>query len=506
MSKRRATTGIGLALLLALPAGGCESFLAVNDNPNEPESVRMEQTLPGLIVAFTNDVLAGAPAEWSGQWLQQWSYNRDEMPYSQIELYELTSIDTDEFWSDAYTNVMVEARNIMDEAAASEAWAYHGIAKFLLAWTATIVSDAFGPIPFSEALDPLNPDPAYDTQQEVYQAAHQMIEEAIEEMQRPGDRVPSANDLLLAGDMARWVQLARTVQARLHMRLTNAPGESAEERAQQALNALAEGITETVAFDYVGGPGARQPLWNSVEWDDPQTASSTFIALLERLDDPRLPIMVAPAAYDGAYRGHVPGALRNITGDPFFDEQDRCTVAPESCDPADENYPTIAWNDSIVSHLGDALLADSVDYVWMSLAEAKFLEAEAQLIVNGAAAADAPYRDGIRAHMEWLGVPAAEIQTYLDALPSLTAVPNAEEAIITQKYIANFMRIEAWNDWRRTGYPVLTLVEDPYVPGIPQRLRTPAAEINNNGENVAATGIPTGLDGLLHEVWWASGN
>ncbi|HEX6937806.1 MAG TPA: SusD/RagB family nutrient-binding outer membrane lipoprotein [Longimicrobiales bacterium] len=268
-------------------------------------------------------MLAGAPAQWSGQWLQQWSYNRDEMPYSQIELYELTSIDTDEFWSNAYTDVMVEARNIMEGAEAGEAWAYHGIARFLLAWAATIVCDAFGPIPFSEALDPLNPDPAYDTQQEVYRVAQQMIEEAIEEMQRPGDRVPGANDLLLGGDMARWVQLAHTVQARLHMRLTYAPGESAEERARLALDALAQGITETVAFDYLGGPGARQPLWNSVEWDDPQTASSTFVELLRGLGDPRLPIMVAPAAYDGAYRGHVPGALRNVTGDPFFDAEIR---------------------------------------------------------------------------------------------------------------------------------------------------------------------------------------
>lgn len=325
MSNHRASIGSGLALLLALVVSGCENFLAVNDDPNAPESAPMEQILPGLIVEFTGEVLAGDPAQWSSQWLQQWSYNRDEEPYSQVELYELTSIDTDGFWSDPYTDVMVEAKNIMDEAAASEDWAYHGIAKFLLAWAATVLSDMYGPIPFTETFDPLNPDPAYDSQQAVYERAQRMIEEAIEEMQRPSDRTPGANDLLLAGDMARWVALAHTVQARLHMRLTHAPGETATDRAEQALSSLADGITETVAFEYLGGEGAEQPLYDedASQWDFEQVVATTFIERLRELDDPRLPVMVAPADYDGALRGHIPGELRNITGDPFFDEMDQ---------------------------------------------------------------------------------------------------------------------------------------------------------------------------------------
>jgi hypothetical protein len=37
------------------------------------------------------------------------------------------------------------------------------------------------------------------------------------------------------------------------------------------------------------------------------------------------------------------------------------------------------------------------------------------------------------------------------------------EQIITQKWIANFtVAHESWNDWRRTGYPALTIREQRY--------------------------------------------
>jgi hypothetical protein len=353
----------------------------------------------------------------------------------------------------------------------------------------------YGPVPFTEAFDPLNPDPAYDSEDVVYERAHQLIEEAIEEMQRPSARVPGDNDLLFGGDMGRWIRLARSVQARLHLRLVNAPGENANQRAQAALTALAQGITRDATFDYLGGAGARSPMYDytAEDWNSSTTLSKTFVDLLKDLNDPRLAIIARPAEYDGAFRGHVPGQPRNTTGDPVFDEGER----PDA--------PGVAFNDSIISKISINITADTTDYMWFSVAELRFIEAEARLITSGAAAADAPYRAGIRADMKRLGIADAAINAYLATRPSLATEENPLEAIITQKYIANFLHLEPYNDYRRTGFPVIQLVEAPYVPGVPQRLRTPAVEINYNNENVAATGIDQGLDGLLHKVWWASG-
>ena len=42
------------------------------------------------------------------------------------------------------------------------------------------------------------------------------------------------------------------------------------------------------------------------------------------------------------------------------------------------------------------------------------------------------------------------------------------------------------------------------LPGIPQRVRTPGSELTNNINQVRATGIPIGLEGMMTKVWWAS--
>ena len=63
--------------------------------------------------------------------MQQFSYNGETRSYSEIHRYEVTSINTDWPWNAAFSSVMKEARNIMKETQEQEAWAAHGIAKFL---------------------------------------------------------------------------------------------------------------------------------------------------------------------------------------------------------------------------------------------------------------------------------------------------------------------------------------------------------------------------------------
>lgn len=104
--------------------------------------------------------------------------------------------------------------------------------------------------------------------------------------------------------------------------------------------------------------------------------------------------------------------------------------------------------------------------------------------------------------MEKLGVPAGDIDSYIAARPALSAVANPLAEIITQKYIANFLNYQEYNDWRRTGYPTLTPVADALLDAIPVRLRTPGSELANNAASVQATGISPGLDGMLVHVWW----
>jgi hypothetical protein len=106
--------------------------------------------------------------------------------------------------------------------------------------------------------------------------------------------------------------------------------------------------------------------------------------------------------------------------------------------------------------------------------------------------------------MQKLGINAAQIDAYLAARPSLATVANPLGEIISEKYIANYLKVEPWNDWRRTGFPALPPVDEAVLPGPPQRIRTPGSELSNNNNSVVASGIPTGLEGMSVKVWWAS--
>jgi hypothetical protein len=478
------------ALLAVFCSAGCDDFLDVNENPNAPELAAVDLRLPAMIAGFGHGLYYGDTQLWGAEWAQQFSYNRATRSYAEVHRYELQENDASHAWNYYFATVMNEAKHVMDETDPATNGAYHGIAKFFFAWSYAHVTDMWGPVPFSEAFDPRVREPAYEDQKTVYDGVHQLLEEAIADMKRPAQRLPGANDLLFEGDMSRWIKLARTVQARHQLRLAYAPGEDARQRAQKALDALQEGLAsnaDDADFLYPGGEaGHRNPLYTFQDLIQ-FTASEFWVELLRGRNDPRLPITVEGAKYDsirgaGASRVTFPSAPNTFRGH-------RNGAASET--------------DSTLSQIGYHFSNEDASLNWASYADAKFTEAEARLISSGAGAADAPYREGIRANMQKLGVAAAAIDAYLAARPSLTAVSNALEEIITEKYIANFLKVEPWNDWRRTGYPRLEVVEEAVLPGIPQRIRTPGSELFNNYNKVQATGIPTGLEGMSVKVWWA---
>jgi hypothetical protein len=516
MSRTNRFTSLTLALGLSFGVAGCDSFLDVNHDPNAPVDVMMELTIPGMQVNFAHDVLGptwiryvnmvGATG-FGTEWLQQWSDNRNLHTYSQAQWFETSNLDNNGYWSSSYARVMNEAGNIMRRSARDERWKHHGIAKLIYAWNASLLTDAYGPIPFSEALDPTIRAPKYDRQEDIYPQLFTLIDEAIAEFGMPDVRPPSTNDIVFQGDMDAWVRLANSVKGRLHMRLAYAPGENTQQRAQAALDALALGIRspdQAPTVSYQGDTGYQQP-WYAFETSSEGTGIRTrssrwYIEMLKADEDPRLPIMANPADWwCPAY------------GEQYTPANDCTPVRDLGIGPIYRGNPSggVGEPDSAISRLGSFFTADSADHVWFTYEDTKFLEAEARLLVSGAAAADAPYREGIRANMERLGVAQAAIETYLASRPPLGTAGNPLEEIITEKFKANFLRDEVWHDYRRTGFPQPPPPLQPLehvLPGIPLRLRTPASELQYNAESVAATGIPITLEGKMVPVWWASGS
>ena len=67
-----------------------------------------------------------------------------------------------------------------------------------------------------------------------------------------------------------------------------------------------------------------------------------------------------------------------------------------------------------------------------------------------------------------------------DTLPTYTGLTGTalHEAIMMEKYKANFLNIQVWSDWRRTGYPMHTAVFENR--NIPRRFHYSDDEFNVN--------------------------
>jgi len=165
-----------------------------------------------------------------------------------------------------------------------------------------------------------------------------------------------------------------------------------------------------------------------------------------------------------------------------------------------------------VAHL---LSADRGE-VLMEYAEVEFLLSE-----NNGWSKD-HYEKGVRASMERVGVPANDIATFVANLPAAN-----ERNVLTQKYVSLFYNPdEAWNEYRRTGYPDTQVLLMPGETGVrphdgstyvftplqsgnvvakdlPTRVRYPVTQQTLNGENWKKAVSILGADEIDKKLWFA---
>jgi SusD/RagB-like outer membrane lipoprotein len=484
-----------IPVVLVVGLGACQNYLDVNNNPNAPESAAIDIRLAALEATFIHSTYYGQTALWGSEWTQQWAFNATRRSYAQVQNYELFDTDASSSWDYFYSRPGYASFTLARDASGDPDIYYRGIGKLFNAWTFQIITDLWGPAPYTEAFKPEIREPKYDTQQTIYNGILANLDTAVTLLSSTSSvgRRPTTNDLLFAGDMTRWTKLAHFLQARANLRLAYATGEDKLARANKALAAIAVALVsnaDDADFSYPGGVGARNPNYTFQDLRTVFVASDYFIQMLKSRADPRLPILFTPIVYDsikgsGPSRVTFPAKPGTFVGHLAGSDQTQ--------------------TDSTVSLIGPFFSNETASLNVVSFADQKFTEAEARLIVSGAAAADQAYRDGIRANMTKLGVTTAAINAYLASRPALASVANPLQEIITEKYVANFLKTEPWNDWRRTGFPVVPLVPQAVIPTIPQRIRAPNSELSSNNVQLTATGIPTGEDGMTVKLWWAGG-
>ena len=215
-------------------------------------------------------------------------------------------------------------------------------------------------------------------------------------------------------------------------------------------------------------------------------ASASFVDRMAAIGDPRLSIYFVR-------RGDAWG------GYPSGEPVDETTTT--------ENVANLNWE--VLAQSTSPFSAMRYDEVLFLLAEA------AQRGVIAGVGAEEYYEAAIRASIGyWHGVdtsgaelPESVIEAYLQNV----AYDGTLRCIIEQKYIALFgCGMEAWNEYRRTGYPELAIgsaTSNDHI--LPTRFEYPVNTSTTNPVNYAqavarlAESWPGGGDNMRTPVWWS---
>jgi hypothetical protein len=340
-------------------------------------------------------------------------------------------------WQNAYVYSLPNTADLIVLGERDNSPNFVAVGKILRAYILGMTTDQYGDIVLDDTYDgksSMNITPKFSTQEEVYQAIFNYLDEAIAELDQQSaiELNEEGGDVLYQGDHEKWKKFAYAIKARYLNHLTKKSFYDADAviaACQLAINSNALNAQKT----YGGGPVSNdiQPFavggYGSSRMD---YFSDFFVKLLKNplnLEtaewDPRLTIIV-PEAVNGGYEGVVIGrGLSGESGDNFSLGNGGFYTSPNST-------------------------TDMINF-----SEVKFIEAEARLRKGDKTGAYAAFKMGVQADFEKLGVGATETSTYLNLLD--TEVGESKIAlsyIMVQKYIANVLNPETWVDMRRMDY------------------------------------------------------
>jgi hypothetical protein len=455
-----------LSFAFMMAFAGCKKYIDVNYDPNRPIDVKESLMLPPLQMLISQNINASGDGNLSvvlQQYLQVMALNQVAPNFGTYQMY---NIDMDGDWNSVYVRTLNNLNLLNVKATANGNFNYAAISKILSAYTLGYATDAWGDLPYSQAFKGIEvANPVYDSQQQIYTQLQRLLDDGIADIGRNAGSTPGNDDLIYSGDMAKWKKLAYTLKARYYMHLTKAPGNSAAAQAQLALSALNNGMqnnSDDCKIAFSGAAGEENPWQQNFLPGTTFVLANTFVDNFTARNDPRLSKMVKPAVQTGLYTGRQIG----------LDE----IGSLESYSIPSDFYAGANANNYLVNYT-----------------EALFLKAEATFIISGASTAQPFYQDGIKRHMEKLGVNTADVNNYLSSRGTLNS-SNALSLIIEEKFISNFLNPENFTDWRRTGYPALTKVKNA-LSDIPRRVLYPNSEITANPQ-------PQQKAKITDRLWW----
>lgn len=417
---------------------------------------------------------------------------------------------------------------------------YRALAKIIRVAGMVHVTDTYGPVPYSKAMQGGQSVP-YDSQEEVYNSFFRELKESVDslslfletpEAKQTPTRITSF-DLMCGGNYTLWIRFANTLRLRLATRIVKVNPGMAQTEAEAAVNNAYGVLTSADKNIEVKSSIVTNPLQVlCFDYNDIRVAAP-YVTMLQGYNDPRLAATVKPVGW--FKENDKPVDIKTATGADAGKIGQYVGIRQGVIIPDKTNYQMY----SVVNMDQNVKVTTKYPLPIMKIAEAYFLRAEGTLrgwAMNGDA--ETLYEDGIKQSFLDNGITDATAYStyindntslpidYVDPFNTANNIANTNkitvkwdgsaskeemlQRIITQKWIAMFPEgQEAWSEFRRTGYPKLFPVADNRSDGIIpngqfiKRLRFTEDERNTNLPAVEeARKLLSGPDNINTRVWW----
>jgi len=421
-------------------------------------------------------------------------------------------------WTHIYSNANAQLDVVLQQTqpgGALEDPIKNAIAKVWKVYMFMPLTDAWGSVPYSQAGNGSNT-VLYDSQEDIYKDFFKLLKEANTTLSGYSGttRFFEKGDLIYGGDVKKWTKFCNSLWLRAAIRVSKKAPDLARQQAEAAMAAAGGMITSNIdnAFMKVTlttpNPTASLSSFNEFRM------SAAMESVLKGYNDPRLQKFFNPSATGNVYKGLRNGQSQVQLG------------VPQNSNNANSN---------INSSFGFANRG-TAPWAIFTAAETNFLLAEAKLntwnVLPAATTAQKFYENGIDASMEQWGVTDGTAVTAYKAgtttaaalgdiynTPAMNNIAvvfgNTDaiqrEQIGTQKWLALYpYGIEAWAEFRRTGFPKLyprlnseNIDAPANDPASVRRLTYPPIETSANA-NGLASGVSKlgGPDKVSTRVWW----
>lgn len=474
--------------LAILSVSSCtKDFETMNIDPNNPTSLGPQFLLPYALETSIDRSWGGRTRferlnlDGAMLWMQYLSRN---IYSNEGDNYGLSPAFYNNNWKALFNDGLTNYQRIITLSQPGGKYAnanYEGIGLVMRTWTFSLLTDLYGPIPYTDALkgttgEPIY-SPTYDSMDKVYAGMLADLKTANEKLSVGGPAI--SGDILYNGDALKWKKLANSLRLRLANR--QAAMKPAESRA-----IMAEILSDAAKFPVFTSNADNASLKCTevlssnnelylVMVNDSRTdwsMSKTLVDKLTALNDARLTVYAQPNK-DGKYLGHANG-LPDAIATTYL---------------------------GVSSNIGTYFIQKTSPEVLMTFAELNLILAEAAQDGDISGSAQTYFEKGIAASFTQYGLTASA-----EYLKGVGAVSKAK--IMDQKWLALFGQgLEAWTEYRRTGFPVLpakdprSVFENDGV--LPTRLPYPGSEVSLNEANYKkGLELIGGTNNTKAQLWW----